>query len=95
MGKDGSKWKHGYIPENAAATALKAHRKPGAGKSTTAKKTTSRPKTPPKIINPGGRNMQDLSVPKSIAKVKGRHVADLGKLPAGFGASAKKAKRSK
>lgn len=31
MGKDGSQWKHGYIPENAIATALKMHRKPGSG----------------------------------------------------------------
>lgn len=29
MGKDGSKWKHGYIPENAAARALKSHKNPG------------------------------------------------------------------
>lgn len=28
-GKDGSKWKHGYIPENAAAVALKNHKNPG------------------------------------------------------------------
>jgi hypothetical protein len=32
MGKDGSQWKHGYIPENGAAIALKAHKSPG-GKS--------------------------------------------------------------
>ena len=32
MGKDGSKWKHDYIPLNAAATALKMHRAAG-GKS--------------------------------------------------------------
>lgn len=31
LGKDGSKWKHGYIPENPAAVALKMHRKPGGG----------------------------------------------------------------
>jgi hypothetical protein len=30
LGKDGAKWKHGYIPENAAAVALKEHRKPGS-----------------------------------------------------------------
>lgn len=29
MGKDGSKWAHGYIPENGPADALKAHRTPG------------------------------------------------------------------
>lgn len=29
LGKDGSQWKHGYIPENPAAVALKNHRKPG------------------------------------------------------------------
>lgn len=36
LGKDGSKWKHGYIPENAAAEALKHHKSPlvtGSGKS--------------------------------------------------------------
>lgn len=32
LGKDGSKWKHGYVPENPAAVALKAHKTPG-GKS--------------------------------------------------------------
>ncbi len=30
LGKDGSKWKHDYIPLNAAAVALKAHRKPSS-----------------------------------------------------------------
>jgi hypothetical protein len=29
LGKVGSKWKHGYIPENPAAVALKHHKKPG------------------------------------------------------------------
>lgn len=39
MGKDGSQWKHGYIPENGAATALKLHRAAGgSSKSTTAKR---------------------------------------------------------
>jgi len=33
LGKDGSKWAHGYIPKNAAAVALKAHKKPGGGSS--------------------------------------------------------------
>lgn len=28
LGKDGSRWKHGYIPENPAAVALKDHKKP-------------------------------------------------------------------
>lgn len=30
-GKDGSTWHHGYVPTNAAAVALKMHRKPGGG----------------------------------------------------------------
>lgn len=29
LGKDGSKWRHGYIPENAAAVALKEHKHSG------------------------------------------------------------------
>lgn len=29
MGKDGSRWHHGYIPANAAAVALKDHKSPG------------------------------------------------------------------
>lgn len=33
LGKFGSKWKHGYIPLNPAAAALKAHKKPGGGRS--------------------------------------------------------------
>lgn len=35
LGKDGSKWKHGYIPENPAAVALKAHKTPGGSKNAT------------------------------------------------------------
>lgn len=30
MGKDGSRWHHGYIPANAAAVALKQHKRPGS-----------------------------------------------------------------
>jgi hypothetical protein len=37
LGKDGSKWKHGYIPENAAAVALKHHKKPGGHGSSAVK----------------------------------------------------------
>lgn len=33
FGEYGSKWKHGYIPLNAEAVALKEHRKPGGGVS--------------------------------------------------------------
>lgn len=33
MGKYGSEWRHGYIPENAAAVALKMHKKPSGGSS--------------------------------------------------------------
>ena len=69
MGKDGSKWKHGYIPENAAATALKMHRKPG-GKTGTAK-TGRRKAGVPQMLTDKQKNKQDLSVPKDIARVKG------------------------
>lgn len=31
LGKDGSKWSHGYIPLNAAAVALKLHKVPAGG----------------------------------------------------------------
>ncbi|MGE5612688.1 MAG: hypothetical protein ACM3UO_00235 [Bacillota bacterium] len=34
LGKDGSKWSHGWIPLNAAAAALKAHRGSGGGNVT-------------------------------------------------------------
>lgn len=34
LGKDGARWRHDYIPENAAAVALKAHRSPGSSGST-------------------------------------------------------------
>lgn len=34
LGKDGSKWKHGFIPLNPAAVALKAHKTPGGGGTT-------------------------------------------------------------
>jgi hypothetical protein len=114
MGKDGSQWKHGYIPENGAADALKAHKKPGGkgSKRTVAPKirTTAAPRamaasergsgtrgagikapkrtSAPKIVNPSGRNTQDLSVPKDIASMKTKPKkakVDLGKLPPGFG----------
>jgi hypothetical protein len=81
-------WKHGWIPTDAQAAREKAHgSKSGAAKALTAgkRKAPTRPKTAPKIKNPGGRNMQDLSVPKGIAAAKGRYVADLGTLPPGFG----------
>jgi len=45
LGKDGSKWKHGYVPLNAAAAALKAH-KPvpaGSGGSSSVKKAVQKP----------------------------------------------------
>lgn len=42
LGKDGSKWKHGYIPENPAAVALKDHKRLGSsGSSKTAKKVST------------------------------------------------------
>jgi hypothetical protein len=44
MGKDGSTWKHGYDPTNAAAVALKMHRKPGKGAS--ASKPSRKPSKP-------------------------------------------------
>lgn len=34
LGKNGSKWRHGYIPENAAAVALKIHKSKGGKPST-------------------------------------------------------------
>lgn len=41
-GKDGSTWKHGYIPTNPAAVALKHHKSPGGGGGSTAKGIASR-----------------------------------------------------
>lgn len=81
------KWKHGWVPVDGTAALEKAHgSKTGASKALKA----GTPKTPPKIKNPGGRNMQDLSGPKRVKGAKGNSgVVDLGKLPPGFGAKAK------
>lgn len=43
MGKDGSQWKHGYIPENGAAVALKMHRKPGSKSGGSKSRKTAKP----------------------------------------------------
>lgn len=42
LGTDGAKWKHGYIPENPAAVALKEHRKPGSKGATKGSATVKR-----------------------------------------------------
>jgi hypothetical protein len=80
------RWKHGWVPLDTTAAIEKAHgSKSGASKALTAGKRAapSSPRTAPKMINPGGRNMQDLSGPKGIKGSSG--IVDLGKLPPGFG----------
>jgi hypothetical protein len=42
LGKDGSKWAHGYVPLNPAAVALKHHKQPGGSDGGTAKGLASR-----------------------------------------------------
>lgn len=83
----GGKWKHGYIPEDMTAALEKAHgSKTGASKALTSGKRSAKPtpKSAPRVKNPGGRNMQDLRVPKDIKKKK-TGIVSLGKLPPGFG----------
>lgn len=59
LGKFGSEWKHGYIPENAAAVALKNHKMPGGSSSSSSKvkniagRRSSKSKAAPKA---GGLN---------------------------------------
>ncbi|HEX4018192.1 MAG TPA: hypothetical protein VHX15_15765 [Frankiaceae bacterium] len=83
-------WKHGWVPTDTQAALEKAHgSKSGASKALTAgtkRKASPRPKSAPKVKNPGGRNMQDLSGPKRVKGSKGNSgIVDLGKLPPGFG----------
>lgn len=101
LGKDGAKWKHGYIPENAAAVALKEHRKPGSpGASKGASKvradaTRTAAKAEPKGKKPMNRVV--ATAPKSSTKVAphdypGHGPAEGSKVKAQLGAShAKKA----
>jgi len=66
LGKDGSKWKHGYIPENAAAVALKSHHKVGGGSGITVHLHKDR----------AGK----LHVPSNMAKMPPNHHAKVDKV---------------
>lgn len=73
LGLDGAKWKHGYIPENAAAVALKEHRKPGsAGASKdSAKVKRDAAKTAAKAGGSAKPKAPSRPAPKPRAKARG------------------------
>jgi hypothetical protein len=91
-------WKHGWIPLDTAAAMSKAHgSKKGAASALASAHVVhvtpkgglaarTAPKSAPKVKNPGGRNMQDLSGPKRVKGARGNSgIVDLGTLPPGFG----------
>lgn len=93
MGKDGSQWKHGYIPENAAATALKMHRKPGGSKGSGGKKPTVKAKPKAQqhdLTTREGRATAlqgvDISTPSGRALVMKVQRASLANAPVSYAA---------
>lgn len=69
MGEDGSKWKHGYIPENGAAAALKAHRKPGSKSSAkSAPSTATASEKSRTAFDAGSRSMAGRTAHRDAAK---------------------------
>lgn len=87
MGKDGSKWGHGWTPKNGAAVALKAHKKPG-GKSGAAKAPAARSAAPkPKAVAAPKKAAPGVSSPglsRSYVSGKGATPVDVKTLVSNY-----------
>lgn len=72
LGKDGSEWKHGYIPQNAAALALKMHKTPGVGGSASAEKRFK--------VGSRTKSLSDITF-RDLPKMSDKDVREIGNTP--------------